>query len=331
MAMTCRPAGTMSGTGHVRTAGQDCMRLVTERSPNPTNAPPQRRGAQRVLHWVWRRLIVHPFRQVVMTEHPAFEKFFSERCTHLAGMIAYFGLLSLIPATFLLFSMLSWTGELSQQGWVIRQLRYIMPSQAVTFILDNVDYLRRTSNSLGVIGLFGVIFAASNFFSCIESALNIIYGVNNRYFLKQKLLVLVLMGFAMALMAGSMVAVSLVYPLLTIAGHAFRLSSTETIISFAISAFGAFLFFLSCYRFLPNTEIHTKEVWRGALGAALAFEISIHVLPMYLASSGDSIIVKAFAGTLIVLVWFYLNAFILLAGAVFNWYWARRSVFQRLA
>jgi membrane protein len=279
---------------------------------------------------------VRPFRQVILTEHPAMERFFARRCPHLAGMIAYFGILSIIPAAFLVLSALAWVGALDPiQNWLVDQLGFVFgeqnngaPSDAVKTILRTTDYLRENSGSLGIIGALGLVWGTSNFFSCIESGLNIIYGVNNRYFFKQKGLVLVLMVTALMFMTLSMLAVVVSLPLLRRAelftNTVLRLDHLDYVISVVVSLVFAFFFFLGSYRFLPNTDIHTRDVWRGSLMAAVLFEGSVQMLPRWFDNQGDSIVVTAFSGALALLVWFYLMAFVLLAGGVYNWWYVEK-------
>ncbi|MBC7645436.1 MAG: YihY/virulence factor BrkB family protein [Thermoleophilia bacterium] len=270
-------------------------------------------------HWINR-----PYRQIVLTEHPAMERFFAERCTHLAGMIAYFGLLSIIPAGFLFISALGFAGYLEAQGWIVNQLTYIMPAGGVKPIVDTVNTLRANTNSLGVIGLVGLIWGTTNFFSCIESGLNIIYGVNNRVFLRQKGLVLILMTVALAFMTVGVIIITVAIPTLQkadrFANSILHFNITDAAISIGVTMVFAFLFFLSCYRFLPNTDVRTRDIWRGALGAAFFFELSVHILPLYLAYNRSGVAIKAFGGILISLIWFYLMSIILLAGGVYNWW-----------
>ena len=83
---------------------------------------------------------------------------------------------------------------------------------------------------------------------------------------------------------------------------------------------------LSDYRFLPNTTMSTREVWRGGVIAAIAFEISIQILPTFIAEDRGGALISAFAGAFIVLLWFYLMAFILLVGGVYNWWWREKRL-----
>lgn len=271
----------------------------------------------------WRRIVVVPFRQVILTEHPALQKFFGGRCTHLAGMIAYFGILSIIPGVFLILSTLALTDQFSSESYILVQLKDIMPDYAANQIVHIANTLRLHQNSIGMIGLIGLVWGATNFFSCIESALNLIYEVENRWFFQQKAWVLLLMITAVGLLGLTTLGATFAVPILQDAGKQFnvRFSRIDAFLSIVVSFVGAFVFLLMSYRLLCNREMHVRHVWRGAIIGATLFQVSIHVLPAYLTGSSDSFVVKAFAGALIVLIWFYLTSLFLLIGAVFNWWW----------
>ncbi len=277
----------------------------------------------------WDRLVYLVWNQMLMTQHPAWERFFARRCPHLAGMIAYFGVLSIIPAAFLFLSALAVAGALENQGWIVEQLQFAIPEQGADTIVKTVESLRENSGSLGVIGIVGLIWSTTNFFSCIESALNIIYGVNNRHFLFQKLWVLFLMLAALVAMVIGTILVAVALPLLrrfdATAERALHVPIPDGGITVVISMFVAFFFFLSCYRFLPNVAISTREVWRGALIAAVAFEGSIQLLPRWVGADRGGVVITAFAGAFIVLIWFYVMAFILLVGGVYSWWWREKQ------
>lgn len=268
------------------------------------------------------------WRQVLLTEHPAWERFFARRCPHLAGMIAYFGVLSIIPAAFLFISALALAGGLENQEWIVDQLRFAIPEQGTNTVVRTVEQLRENSGSLGVVGVLGLVWSTSNFFSCIESALNIIYGVNNRHFFFQKAWVLFLMLAALVALTIGTLLVAVVLPILEAvdqqAERTLHLPITDSWISIAFSMLVAFAFCLSCYRFLPNVTVSTREAWRGALFAAIAFEVLIQILPQWVASDRGGVVISAFAGAFIVLIWFYVMAFILLAGGVYNWWYREK-------
>jgi membrane protein len=308
---------------------------VTRSTPDrePDEAPPTlpRRAREYVVHQLgrgWNYFVYIVWRQMMNTEHPAWERFFARRCPHLAGMIAYFGILSIIPAAFLFISALAILGALENQGWIVEQLQFAIPGEGADTIVRTVEDLRDNSGSLGVLGVLGLVWGTSNFFSCIESALNIIYGVNNRHFIFQKAWVLFLMLAALVALTAGTLLVAVALPILEeldqTAERTLHLPITDSWISIMFSVTVAFAFFLSCYRFLPNVAMSTREVWRGGLIAAIAFEGSIQLLPRWIGTDRGSVVISAFAGAFIVLVWFYVMAFILLVGGVYNWWWREK-------
>jgi uncharacterized BrkB/YihY/UPF0761 family membrane protein len=67
-------------------------------------------------------------------------------------------------------------------------------------------------------------------------------------------------------------------------------------------------------------------VWPGAVAGAVMFEISFQALPLYLRYSDQLVSLRAFGGLVILLVWLYLMANIIVMGAEINWwYWSRRQ------
>ena len=69
---------------------------------------------------------------------------------------------------------------------------------------------------------------------------------------------------------------------------------------------------------VPRGPIPWRCVWPGAAGAMLAMGIVDYAFPLYLSNVTSLRIGTSFVFVLIVLVWFYALALILLAGAVVN-------------
>ncbi len=286
---------------------------------------------RRLLWWT----LIKPYRVIVLSEHPMVHRFTSNRSTHLAGMIAYFAIFSIIPGLFVLFSVLAMAGHLEDSGWIINQLVALVPGNAARQIVAAAESLRHNAGSLSLVGIVGLLYGTSNFLSSIESALNIIYGVNNRVFIKQKIWVLFLMVAAIGALTTAVIVTAGLLPILR-STESFKwltesVQHFDTFVSIGVSSLFAAWFFISCYRFLPNLEVHTREVWRGAVLATVLFQVLVHLLPGWLSIQGNSVVVKAFAGALLVLVWFYLMAIILLGGAVYNWWYAEKQLLKRTA
>ncbi|HSO01370.1 MAG TPA: YhjD/YihY/BrkB family envelope integrity protein, partial [Gaiellaceae bacterium] len=79
-------------------------------------------------------------------------KFFADRGTHLAAMIAYFGLLSSVSLIFLALALLGFTGRAEESSYLVRELQNLFPSQSITDIVRVVDAITSNATTLGVIG-----------------------------------------------------------------------------------------------------------------------------------------------------------------------------------
>ena len=82
---------------------------------------------------------------------------------------------------------------------------------------------------------------------------------------------------------------------------------------------GIFIFLMIVYSFLTNVELRRGDVWPGALFATTVFMICYQIVPLYLRFSSDVAAYRAFGGILVLLVWLYLMANVIVMGAEINW------------
>jgi membrane protein len=74
--------------------------------------------------------------------------------------------------------------------------------------------------------------------------------------------------------------------------------------------------FLLIYRIYPATKIQFKEIWPGAVTAALLFEFGKEAFGFYLKNFGKYEVVFGSLGAIVsFLLWVYISAAILLFGA----------------
>jgi membrane protein len=79
-----------------------------------------------------------------------------------------------------------------------------------------------------------------------------------------------------------------------------------------------FLALCATYQLVPHGRMPWRAVWPGALGATVATAIVDYGFPLYLQNITTLRAGTTFVFVLIALVWFYVLALILLAGAVVN-------------
>jgi membrane protein len=258
------------------------------------------------------------------------EKFFADRGTHLAAMVAYFALLSFVPLTFLALSLLGLTGRADESTFLVRQITNALPGVPIKRIVSLVNSVRGNATALGIIGGAFLLWTSLSFFSVLESAFNIVYGRPNRSFLRGKGLALLLMigslvTLFVALLAGSLGAAFLREYAPDVIGNAV----TAYTLSIAISTLGVFAFLVSVYYFLTNAEITLHDVLPGAVVATIALEVTFQALPVYVRFTKLNPTLHTFGGTAILLVWLYVMANVIVFGAEVNWWVARRREERR--
>jgi len=253
-----------------------------------------------------------------------FSKFFADRGTHLAAMVAYFALLSFVPLIFLALSLFGLTHRADAGDFFVRELKRTFPGTSVDSIKSLVHHVQDNATTLGIIGGIGLLWSSVSLFSALESALNIVYGLPNRRFLHGK-------GIAAALMSSMIVTLfaSLVVGLLGFAylreSFAFARSAGLAYgMSVGVSTLGVLLFLLAVYRWLPNTTVTLREALPGAVLAAVALELSFQILPVFVRYADINVTLRTLGGPVILLLWLYVMANLLVFGGEVNWWWRER-------
>jgi membrane protein len=253
--------------------------------------------------------------------HAIIRKFLADRGTHLAAMIAYFAILAFVPLLFLALSLLAFAGEQDESSLLVEELERAFPENSVENILEAVTEIQEQATELSVIGGIGLIWAALGFFSVLESAFNIVYGLPNRPFIRQKGFVLVLTAASLVVLFLALVISSVGVELVQRAGVA------EGFLSYLYALLVSTALLLgmtwSLYRLLTNTPLTWRETLPGAIVAALLLQASFQILPLFVRLSNELIALQAYGGLVLLLVWLYVMANILVLGAEVNWWVSR--------
>jgi membrane protein len=253
------------------------------------------------------------------------QKFFADRGTHLAAMIAYFALLAFVPLTFLALSLLGLTGRADESSFLVREIRATLPGVPIVRIVNLVNDVRENAATLGLIGAAFLLWTSLSLFSVLESAFNIVYGRPNRPFLRGKGLAVVLMIGSLVTLFVALLAGSIGVSVLEEYAPGFVGNSTTAyIVSLSVSTAGVFLFLVSVYYLLTNADLTVREVLPGAIVATVILELSFQALPVYVRASRLNPTLHTFGGTAIMLVWLYVMANVIVFGAELNWWRSRR-------
>jgi membrane protein len=262
---------------------------------------------------------------VKLRKRALFAKFFADRGTHLAAMIAYFALLSFVPLTFLALALLGLAGRADESSFVVTEIKRTFPDAPITDIVSLVRQVQDNAATLAGIGGVFLLWTSLSFFSVLESAFNIVYDRPNRSFLRGKavasMLVLTsLVTLFVALLVGSFGVAFLRRFVPSIAGN----EVAAYVATIVVSSLGVFVFVVSVYYFLTNEDVTMREVLPGAALATVILEAGFQVLPVYVRYTDLNPILKAFGPPAILLVWLYVMANVLVFGAELNWWLSRR-------
>ncbi len=256
------------------------------------------------------------------------EKFFADRGTHLAAMIAYFALLSLVPIIFCTLSLLGFAGRQNERSLLVRDLRKIFPGSSVSSIVEAVNEIQRNAATLGIIGGVVLVWTSLSLFSVLESAFNIVYDRPNRPFLHGKAIAFLLVIGSLLTLVVSLLVGSVGYDLLHrfapgLLGSRFVAYPLTVLLSF-----GGLLFFLvTVYFVLTNERLSLNDVLPGSLTAAVMLAATFQVLPIYLrAVSNELVVLRTLGAPVILLVWLYLMANMIVFGAEVNWWTMQRRM-----
>ena len=252
-------------------------------------------------------------------------KYFADRGTHLAAMIAYFALLSFVPLLFLSLALLGLVHQADQGSFFVRELSKTFPNTSLNSILRAVRAIQSNATALGIVGGAFLLWSSLSFFSVLESAFNIVYDRPNRGFLHGKALATMMMVGSLIALFASLVIGSVGQEVLKryvgFQGNA----ASARIVAISVSALGLFVFLTSAYYVLTNADLTLREVLPGAITAAAILEATFQALPVYVDVSKHNPVLQTLSGPAILLVWLYLMANVIVLGAEVNWWRAGRG------
>jgi YihY family inner membrane protein len=256
-------------------------------------------------------------------------KFFADRGTHLAAMIAYFALLSFIPLVFLTLALLGFSGRADASDFFVRELNSAFPSSSLATILKVVRAIQANAATLGILGGVFLAWSSLSLFSALESAFNIVYDRPNRGFLHGKAVAsLLLVGSLVTLFAALVIGALGVEIVRDIAPGVLENYALAYAVSIAASLAGIFAFLAIVYSRLTNAPVTLREALPGAVGAAVVLEASFQVLPVFVKYASVNVTLRAFGGPVLLLIWLYVMANVIVLGAELNWWLAHRREAQ---
>lgn len=246
----------------------------------------------------------------------------------LAAALAYYSAISIAPLLIIVLAIagLAMSSKEAQQQLVV-QMRGLVGEQGgqvVEMVIENAD--RPSLASLaGILGLFVLLWGATNGFVELQDALNTIWGVapkpGRRLWITLRAR---LLSFAMVLVIGFLLLVSLVISTaLTLLSNFLSglLPGFDLFwlgVNFLISLSVITLLFGLLFKVLPDVIVAWRDVWLGAAVTALLFVVGKSLIGFYLGQQSFGSAYGAAGSLVVLLIWVFYSAQIVLVGAAFT-------------
>ncbi len=257
-----------------------------------------------------------------------------DRAPRLGAALAYYTVFSIVPLLIIIIAVIGLVfGQDAAQGAIMQQIAGLVGEQSAAALKDMIQRADQPSSGIlsAVMAILTLLVGASAFFGELQAALNTVWGIELKEgrgiwgFIKSRFLsVVTVLGTAFLLLVSLVLSTALsavgkwfggVLPL-----PEFILQSINVLLSFAVIT-GLFALI---FKVLPDAHIAWRDVWVGAALTSALFTIGKFAIGLYLGKSNVGSAYGAAGSLVIVLVWVYYSAQILLYGAEFTQVYANR-------
>jgi membrane protein len=242
----------------------------------------------------------------------------------LAGAVAYYSLLSIVPLLILtVIALTHFTDQAGLLQTLARYLEWLLPGQSRAIVAELDSFLEHR-DTLGPVLLVTMLFFSSLAFTVLENAMSVIFlhrvAVRRRHFAISALLpycYIFSLGFGLlivTLVAGSLQAIGL--ESVDLFGREWSLRGVSGLLLYLLGLGGEIFVLTSVYMVMPVGRLGWRHALIGGVTAALLWEITRHVLVWYFSTlSQVNIVYGSLTTAIVVLLSLEIAAILLLFGA----------------
>ena len=242
----------------------------------------------------------------------------------LAGAVAYYTLLSMVPMLALILVLLSQIQESHELLDTLHNYLVLIAPGQVDALISQISLFLDNWKVVGVVGLLILLFFSSLAFTVLENAMSVIFfhrvAIKRRHFLMSA----IIPYFFILLLAAGLLLVSAVSGSLhaldassiTLMGHVLSLSGAEKTLVYLLGIIGEILLLTSLYLVMPVGRLELRHALIGGITAVVLWEIARQFLVWYFSTlSLVNVVYGTFATAIIILIILEAAATILLIGA----------------
>jgi len=272
--------------------------------------------------------IVSPQAQYVLTHPGAFalqtlKAFRANQGLLLAGAVAYYALLSLVPLLILIVIVLSHLiDEKDLLQTLGRYLEWLLPSQSSAVINELANFMAHR-DVVGWLLFVTMLFFSSLAFTVLENAMSVIFthrvAIRRRHFLVSAVMpycYIFFLGFGIliiTLVSGVLQVVG--EESVSFLGRSWSLHGVSGLLLYMLGVLGEVFVLTSIYLVMPVGRLSLTHALMGGVTAALLWEITRHALLWYLSTlSQVAMVYGSLTTAIVVLLSLELGATLLLFG-----------------
>ncbi|HEX7438895.1 MAG TPA: YihY/virulence factor BrkB family protein, partial [Caldimonas sp.] len=242
----------------------------------------------------------------------------------LAGAVAYYALLSIVPLLILTVIALS---QLIDQAELLqtlgRYLEWLMPGQSRAIVKELAAFLEH-QGSIGWLLVATMLFFSSLAFTVLENTMSVIFvhrvAIRRRRFIFSALMpYCYILSLGVGLLLVTLVAGSLQVigqESVNLFGHEWSLGGLSGALLYLLGLVGEIFVLTSVYLVMPAGRPKLRHALIGGVTAALLWEITRHVLVWYFATlSQVNVVYGSLTTAIVVLLSLEIAATLLLLGA----------------
>ncbi len=260
-----------------------------------------------------------------------YQSWLKDKASMMAAALAYYTAFSMAPLIIIVLAIAGFFIDQNEaQSEIVDQIEESVGPDAARFVGGLVENLTEPTSGLisSLLGFAALLWGALGVFNQLQRAIDIIWGVSDIErnggkfgvwgFVRDRLI-----SFSMLLIVGFLLLVSLIAStVLSYTDDYLResLPTVEAFLSFFSVIFSLALItvlFMLIYRVLPHARLEWRDLWMGSFFTAVLFVIGQLLLGTYLGNSAISSTYGAAGALVLILLWVYYSAQIMLFGAEF--------------
>jgi membrane protein len=242
----------------------------------------------------------------------------------LAGAVAYYALLSVVPLLILTVIALShWIDQAELLMTLGRYLEWLIPGQSRAIVAELANFLQHR-DVIGWVLLVTMLFFSSLAFTVLENAMSVIFlhrvAIRRRRYIVSVLLpylYILSLGFGLlvvTLVSGSLQAIG--EESVQFLGREWSLKGVSGFLLYLLGLAGEIFVLTTVYLVMPVGRLSLRHALLGGVTAALLWEITRHVLVWYFSTlSQVNVVYGSLTTAIVVLLSLEIGATLLLLGA----------------